>query len=238
MTDANEPLSKLVPGFDFFQGLVKTAGAGLPGVGQWMTPSMDPEEIDKRIQELKTVQYWLEQNARLIATTIQGLEVQRLTLTTLQAMNVSMAELSESLKIKPAAAAPTPAPAPAQAPAQPPVRPEAPADTQGAGASPSAAPQVPPGVADPMQWWGALTQQFTEIAATAMKDGAADAARNLNQAVATAAEAQAKVQAAMPAGAAVGTPAARAATKPAAKPKAKRAAAKKAAPGKPKPPAP
>ena len=31
------------------------------------------------------------------------------------------------------------------------------------------------GVVDPMQWWGALTQQFTEIASKAMKDGAGKA---------------------------------------------------------------
>ena len=30
-----------------------------------------------------------------------------------------------------------------------------------------------------MQWWGALTKQFTELAATAMKDSATDAAKNL-----------------------------------------------------------
>jgi hypothetical protein len=30
-----------------------------------------------------------------------------------------------------------------------------------------------------MQWWGALTKQFTQLAATAMKDSATDAARNL-----------------------------------------------------------
>ena len=30
-----------------------------------------------------------------------------------------------------------------------------------------------------MQWWGALTKQFTELAASAMKDGATDAAKNL-----------------------------------------------------------
>ena len=30
-----------------------------------------------------------------------------------------------------------------------------------------------------MQWWGALTKQFTELAATAMKDTATDAAKNL-----------------------------------------------------------
>ncbi|MFY7947978.1 MAG: PhaM family polyhydroxyalkanoate granule multifunctional regulatory protein, partial [Gemmatimonas sp.] len=59
-----------VPGFDFLQGLVKNAGAGLPNVGQWIAPTLDPEELDKRIEELKTVQFWLEQNARLLATTI------------------------------------------------------------------------------------------------------------------------------------------------------------------------
>jgi hypothetical protein len=30
-----------------------------------------------------------------------------------------------------------------------------------------------------MQWWGALTKQFTQLAATAMKDSATDAAKNL-----------------------------------------------------------
>jgi hypothetical protein len=34
-----------------------------------------------------------------------------------------------------------------------------------------------------MQWWGALTQQFTEIAARAVKDSGADAAMNLAGAV-------------------------------------------------------
>jgi hypothetical protein len=30
-----------------------------------------------------------------------------------------------------------------------------------------------------LQWWGALTKQFTELATTAMKDTAGDAARKL-----------------------------------------------------------
>jgi hypothetical protein len=30
-----------------------------------------------------------------------------------------------------------------------------------------------------MQWWGALTKQFSQLAATAMKDSTTDAARNL-----------------------------------------------------------
>ena len=38
---------------------------------------------------------------------------------------------------------------------------------------------MPAGVIDPMQWWGALTQQFTQLAANAMQEGATDSARNL-----------------------------------------------------------
>lgn len=30
-----------------------------------------------------------------------------------------------------------------------------------------------------MQWWGALTKQFTQLAATAMKDAASDSAKEL-----------------------------------------------------------
>jgi hypothetical protein len=54
----------MVPGFEFLQGLFKNAGAGLPHIGQWVAPTLDPEELEKRIQELKTVQFWLEQNAK------------------------------------------------------------------------------------------------------------------------------------------------------------------------------
>lgn len=38
--------------------------------------------------------------------------------------------------------------------------------------------KLPP-VIDPTQWWGALTQQFTQLAANAMKDTATDAAKQL-----------------------------------------------------------
>ncbi|MEP7101727.1 MAG: PhaM family polyhydroxyalkanoate granule multifunctional regulatory protein, partial [Burkholderiales bacterium] len=71
MTDSS-PFSKLVPGFDFLQGLVKNAGAALPGIGQWVAPTIDPAELEKRIEELRTVQFWLEQNARMLGATIQA----------------------------------------------------------------------------------------------------------------------------------------------------------------------
>ena len=149
--------TKLVPGFDFLQGLVKNAGSALPNIGQWVAPTLNPEELEKRIEELRTVQFWLEQNARMLGATIQALEVQRMTLSTLKTMNVQMSDLRESLTIR----QPT----------------EAAAD-KGARKAAASAESAPPGV-DPMQWWGALTKQFTQLATTAMKDSATDAAKNL-----------------------------------------------------------
>ena len=178
MTDSTNAFSNLVPGFDFLQGLVKNAGAALPGMGQWIAPTLDPEELDKRISELKTVQFWLEQNARMLAASIQALEVQRMTLSTLKSMNVSMSDLTESLKIRLPEPEPAPAPAPAaarsmfSAAAAPPAAPHAPE-------APATPPVTPPGVIDPMQWWGALTQQFSQLAASAMNDTTGDAARTL-----------------------------------------------------------
>ena len=110
--------AKMVPGFEFLQGLVKNAGSALPGIGQWVAPTINPEELEKRIDELRTVQFWLEQNARMLGATIQAMEVQKMTLSTLKSMNVSMGDLRDAMTLKmPAAPAPAPSPAPAPAPA-------------------------------------------------------------------------------------------------------------------------
>ena len=96
-----------MPGFDFLQGLVKNAGSALPNIGQWVAPTLNPEELEKRIEELRTVQFWLEQNARMLGATIQALEVQRMTLSTLKTMNVQMDDLRESMTLRvPSAARP------------------------------------------------------------------------------------------------------------------------------------
>jgi hypothetical protein len=166
--DSGVPFAKLVPGFDFLQGLVKNAGSAMPSIGQWVAPTLNPEELEKRIEELRTVQFWLEQNARMLGATIQALEVQRMTLSTLKTMNVPLAQLRDSLKVREPDAAPAPAPA-AKA-----------RTARGARKTASAAAAaLPPGAVDPMQWWGALTKQFTQLAATAMRDSAGDAAKQL-----------------------------------------------------------
>jgi len=197
MADAPS-FTKLVPGFDFLQGLVKNAGSALPSIGQWVAPTLDPQELEKRIEELRTVQFWLEQNARMLGATIQALEVQRMTLSTLRTMNVQMDDLTESLKIRvpPPAPAPQPrSPEPARAPA-PPAAQTRPDGGEGEGEGDDAGGAKPgkrkgartaersgdaaTGPVDPMQWWGALTKQFSELAASALKESVGgDAARNL-----------------------------------------------------------
>src|SRR5579862_690794 len=203
-----QSFAKLVPGFDFLQGLVKNAGSALPSMGQWVAPTLNPEELQKRIDELKTVQFWLEQNAKMLGTTIQALEVQKMTLSTLKTMNVQMTDLRDAMKVSPIASAGSAASAAAgsvansfgadalmqaaknamgsitgaaKAPEPEPVAKPAPtpAPKQAKPKAEPASAAAATGVVDPMQWWGALTKQFTQLAATAMKDSAADAAKSL-----------------------------------------------------------
>ncbi len=190
------PFAPFVPGFDFLQGLVSNAGAALPGIGQWVAPTLNPQELEKRIEELRTIQFWLEQNGRMVGATIQALEVQRMTLATLQTMNVQMEDLRDSLKIKPLVTPSSPSPSPS--PSAPTAAPSAmrffgsPAEPGTASPAPSSAapkgepgdakaphPAAPPPGVDPMQWWGALTQQFTQLATQAMQQGAADVSKHM-----------------------------------------------------------
>jgi hypothetical protein len=178
MTDSSKPFdfSTFVPGFDFLKNLAggsakSTASAvpGIPGLGSWVAPTLSVEEVDKRIQELKAVQFWLEQNMTALKATIQALEVQKMTLSTLKGMNVRMEDLANVFTSGIAAAKAQPAAAPKE-----PVAPAATASatsTDGA-TTPSAPVAGGAGVVDPLQWWGALTQQFEQIAGSAMRDAA------------------------------------------------------------------
>ena len=163
---------KFVPGFDFLQNLAKGTGGGasaaaMPNLSQWLVPSLNVEDLEKRIEELKHVQFWLEQNSRALSATIQALEVQKMTMATLKGMNFTMGMPGASAAQAKPAAAPSasgwpmpaaaakaePAPAPAPEPA-----------ASAADAKPAA------GVVDPLQLWGSLTQQFQTIAANAFKE--------------------------------------------------------------------
>jgi hypothetical protein len=171
---------KFVPGFDFLQNLAKGAAQNipqLPNPANWVAPTLNVEELEKRISELKAVQFWLDQNAMALKATVQALEVQKMTLATLKGMNFNMGDVANALKLKAS---------------------ETMAETvmgnvskvtggavggkkKTAGKSAAAS-----GLPDPMQWWGSLTKQFTDIAAGAMKDAsrqtAIDTTRNLAKA--------------------------------------------------------
>lgn len=203
---------KFVPGFEFLQNLAGQAAGGvaqglgkslpqMPNLGHWVAPTFNVEDLEKRIEELKAVQFWLDQNAKALGATVQALEVQKMSLATLKAMNFNLGDVANALKIKaadtvsglaakvptqfagleipertygnPTAMSQAPEPAPAPAPRKP----------RKPAAKAASAAEAAPGVVDPMAWWGALSQQFQQIANTAMKDmakqGALDATRNV-----------------------------------------------------------
>ncbi len=185
--------SKLVPGFDFLQNLTRQATAGsasgqpkMPSFGHWVAPTMSVEELEKRITELKAVQFWLDQNATALKATIQALEVQKMTLATLHGMNVNMTEMAKAFSVKMPDSAANPAAAEPAEPSkgrhfsglevpetsyqhrEPTPAPDA-AEASAADAKDSSKPSAPGGV-DPLQWWGALTHQFQSIAASALKE--------------------------------------------------------------------
>lgn len=172
--------SKFVPGFDFLQSLGKGASSAAPAMGGWVAPTLSVEELDKRITELKAVQFWLDQNAVALKATIQALEVQKMTLATLKGMNFSMADLASAFQIKPeAASAPKPAAKPAEKTAEKAPEP-APEKAATEGEAPAA-----PGVVDPLKWWGSLTEQFQQIAGAALQDAGTQAALEKSKNLAT-----------------------------------------------------
>lgn len=205
MSDAS-PLGfgKYVPGFEFLQNLAKGASTNipqLPNLANWVAPTISVEELEKRIEELKSVQFWLEQNSRALAATIQALEVQKMTLATLKGMNFNVGDVANAFKLKTADtvlggvqkagetlahAAQAVSGAASRAADMVEPSPEPAGKSSTAKKSPKAkAKAEAASLIDPMQWWGALTQQFQHIAANAMKDAAKQTALDTTRNVAT-----------------------------------------------------
>ncbi len=215
-TSNNLGFGKFVPGFDFLQSLAKGASSSipqLPNLSNWVAPTISVEELEKRIEELKAVQFWLEQNSRALSATIQALEVQKMTLATLKGMNFSMGDVANAFKLKTAdtvmsgvqkaadtvtgaaeavtsaaarvtgrSAADEQASDEGETDAEPAPAAKAKPKAKGKGKASAA---VEPAVVDPMQWWGALTSQFQQIAANAMKDAAKQTAIDTTKNMAT-----------------------------------------------------
>ncbi len=73
---------------DFFKNMWSNMGFPLPGM---VTPTLDTNELDRRITDLKAVEGWLRTNLSMLQMTIQGLEMQRNTLATMQAFSQASA---------------------------------------------------------------------------------------------------------------------------------------------------
>lgn len=193
-----------LPGLEFFQTFLK--GAGMPSnFANWVAPTLDVEELDQKISDLKAVLSWLEANARMTQSMIQGLEVQRMTLATLKTMNVDMQGFAERFGQDTASDA-----------------------GSGSAAAATSAPDGEANGFEPMQWWTSITQQFSDLATRALQDGQGIAA-GFSQSMADAAKsmqaADAKPAAKAPA---KKTPAAKTA-KPKRKAPARKSAARKTA---------
>ncbi|MHA6824388.1 PhaM family polyhydroxyalkanoate granule multifunctional regulatory protein [Ralstonia pseudosolanacearum] len=180
-------------GFEFLRklwggGFAGMTGGGMPGMANFAAPPMDLEELDKRIHDLRAVESWLQLNASLLRTAIQGLEVQRATLVALQtfgsalspeAVRAAFDHFSGSeAPAAEAAAEPAPKPAwPHTSTAARPARTEAPAADEDASAraeaeaqaeaQAQAAARAAAAALDPSPWWNLLQQQFNQIASSA-----------------------------------------------------------------------
>lgn len=128
------------------------AGAGGLGKSLSMQPTLDPAELEKKINELKSVENWLKLNLSMLTSTIQGMEVQLATINTLQQFMSAQASTSTP----PNATSPSVSTPIASTPsATPPGASSASKEPKGAQPSTEAA----------QAWWNMLTQQFGQIAA-------------------------------------------------------------------------
>jgi hypothetical protein len=116
-----------------------------PGLPSMMMPTLDPNELEKRINDLRTVEHWLDMNRALLHTTIQTLDMQRNALIAMQSMARS-AQAGSTAAFG-----------------------QADQTASGTGASlrsdPAAGAQ--PAAFNPAVWWNALQEQFARVAQAA-----------------------------------------------------------------------
>ena len=187
--------------------MMRQAFAGLSGAGGLtaglpMSPPMNPEELARKIAELKNVENWLKLNLSMLSSTIQGMEVQLATIATLRSFATSMGVKSAAdpegpsalevlLGLRPqtrsgdaTASAYTSsfsAPRQSAADATPaPAAPKAVEPQEPAPASENAAQQAQTTAAIPaaaQAWWNMLQQQFDQVAAATAASMAASVAK-------------------------------------------------------------
>jgi hypothetical protein len=151
-------------------------GMSMPGM---VMPSLSVEEINKKITDLKAVESWLALNMTMLRSSIQALEVQAATISTLQSMGESFSATMKSATKEAPAARETPAhqSAPSSSPHG--------ADASSASAAsngqekPQSAPQptskdqsdaasLTAPLVNAAAWWNVLQDQFKQAVSNAM----------------------------------------------------------------------
>ncbi|CAB3884111.1 hypothetical protein LMG26686_03635 [Achromobacter mucicolens] len=244
--------------------MMRQAWAGLTGPGGLasslpMAPPMNLEDLDRRIAELRSVENWLRMNLSMLSSTIQGMEVQRSTISTLRAFVDSASRMD--MGATPEAGAPSPLevalglkPAPKAAASAasghaPAADEKESADAQSGakaqGEDASAGPDAAAAMSEQMgaaaqsaskAWWELLQQQFNQIAAAtaaSMPAGAPGTASAKSEPSHPKASAEAQAKPGKPAAKPAATARKPAAAKKAAKPAAKTAKKNGPADGKP-----
>ncbi len=142
----------------------------IPGMSM---PSMSPDEINKQIADLKAVESWLQLNMNMLRSSIQALEIQSATLSTLQTMGQNFAQA-----VKPQEDAPKPSPFTAGPPFESPFssfsqsaetdQQESQAASADASAPAADAAAMAAQFVNPAAWWNVVQDQFTQAVGSAM----------------------------------------------------------------------
>ena len=159
------------------------------GVPSGFTPTLDLEELDKRIADLKAVEQWLTLNMNMLQGTIQALEIQRGTIATLKAFGAPLDAAAPAAQAIAAALGRATPPDDGQRGAAPGITSAAGANgggESGAQAAPGGTKRARPSrrkvpgakapptgaFADPglspSAWWNLLQSQFNQVAAAAL----------------------------------------------------------------------
>lgn len=182
---------------DFFKNMWENVpGMNLPGMKHipgMVMPTLSTEEIDKQIKDLQAVESWLSLNLNMLHTSIQALEVQKATLSTLQTMGETFTAAMQPPSMstadeKPAFQSPFPSSsvtsAAASSKAADEVKPvtedkapsrkkssaekaETPSPIQPALDATAAMADAMQPLANPAAWWGMLQDQFKQAVDTA-----------------------------------------------------------------------
>lgn len=86
---------------EFVRGMWSNMGFSLPGM---VTPTLDVDELDKRIADMKAVEGWLKMNLNMLQMSTQGLEMQRAALAAVSAMS-QHAQSADAIAANPFASA-------------------------------------------------------------------------------------------------------------------------------------